>query len=80
MKTSLSQTKTMSKAFYYIHVTDRYNSWYENYCVEATEQTVVKRAKQEIGWSGKRCTRYDKGDFIELRLRGDDVIAVIEKE
>ena len=71
--------------FYYIEVTDKVNnkpafSWVERYCIQATKETVVRRAKKEIGWNGVRCNRMDCGRTIKLTPRGLDQIAFIHSE
>jgi hypothetical protein len=67
-------------SFYYIEVSDLANTWTEKFCIEATEATAVRRAKNEIGWNGLRCNRYDRGDAIELRPRGQNRKALIQRE
>ena len=67
-------------SFYYIEVSDLANTWIEKFCIEATEATAVRRAKNEIGWNGLRCNRYDRGDAIELRPRGQNRKALIQRE
>lgn len=72
-------------AFYFIEVTDTYGnqpnySWVEKYCIEATEGSVVRRAKREIGWNGIRCDRSECGDALELRPRGMAQVAFIYRE
>jgi hypothetical protein len=71
-------------AYYFIEVTDTFGgeanySWVRKYCIEATESNVVRRAKAEIGWNGVRCDRADLGEIIELRPRGECVVAFIEE-
>jgi hypothetical protein len=67
-------------AFYYIEVTDKHESWVEKFCIEASDDTFVRRAKREIGWNGMRCNRKDCGDTVELRPRGLDQLARIRKD
>lgn len=72
-------------SFYFIEVTDTFGgqanySWVEKYCVEATEGSVIRRAKREIGWNGVRCDRYEQGDVVELRPRGMAQVAFIHRE
>jgi len=72
-------------AFYFIEVTDTFGgqanySWVEKYCIEATEASVMRRAKREIGWNGVRCDRFDHGDTVELRPRGMAQVAFIQRE
>jgi hypothetical protein len=66
--------------YYYIEVTDTAKSWVEKFCIQATDVTAVRRAKIEIGWNGIRCNRKDCGGKIELRPRGMDRVATIEKD
>lgn len=72
-------------AFYFIEITDTFGgqanySWVEKYCIEATESNVVRRAKAEIGWNGMRCDKTDCGTFIELKPRGLNQVAFINRE
>jgi hypothetical protein len=72
-------------AYYFIEVTDTINgkanySWTEKYCVEATEANVMRRVKRELGWNGVRCDRKVCGDKVQLKPRGGDVVAVIQRE
>ncbi len=72
-------------AHYFIEVTDTFGgqanySWLEKYCVEATEATVVRRAKREIGWTNVRCDREDCGDYIKLTPRNSCQVAFIQME
>lgn len=67
-------------AYYFIEVTDTHRTWVEKYCIEANETTAIRRAKTEIGWNGMRCDRKDCGDLIELRPRGLDQRATIQRE
>ena len=67
-------------AYYFIEVSDTRKTWVEKYCIEATEATAIRRAKIEIGWNGVRCDRHNRGDVIELRPRGLDRCAIIQRE
>lgn len=69
---------------YYIEVTDTYGgesnySWVQKFYIEATEATVVRRAKKEIRWNGVRCDRNDCGETIKLIPRGLAQVAFIER-
>jgi hypothetical protein len=65
---------------YFIEVSDTDKSWVEKHYIQADDKSVVRRAKNLIGWNGVRCNRYDRGDVIELKPRHQDVIARIHRE
>jgi len=66
--------------YYFIEVSDTAKTWTEKFCIEAQEDTVVRRAKKEIGWNGLRCNRKDCGQTIRLNPRGLDLVAIIERD
>lgn len=55
--------------------------WCRRFSINVPESTsnysVVRRAKKEIGWSGKRCLTVNYGDSMELRPYGECQVAFI---
>ncbi len=47
---------------------------------DASNASIVRRAKSELGIAGIRCARFDRGDMIELRPRGSCTVAFISFE
>jgi hypothetical protein len=69
-----------------VEVTDTFGgeanySWVRRFSLEVPESisnySVVRRAKKEIEWNGKRCCVVDYGDMIELRPYGECQVAFI---
>ena len=44
---------------------------------DASDASIVRRAKSELGLTGVRCVRSDLGDMIELRPCGSCTVAFI---
>jgi hypothetical protein len=72
-----------------IEVTDTFGheanyTWVRRYSFETVDCTsdysIVRRAKREMGWSGKRCATFNQGDMIELRPYGECIVAFITCE
>lgn len=69
-----------------VEVTDTYGGeanygWCRRFSMDMPESvsnySVVRRAKKEIGWSGKRCLTVNYGDSMELRPYGECQVAFI---
>ena len=69
-----------------VEVTDTFGneanySWVRRFNVDAPDSlsnySVVRRAKKEIGWAGKRCLTTNYGDSMELRPYGECQVAFI---
>jgi len=69
-----------------VEVTDTFGgeanySWVRRFNIDAPDSlsnySVVRRAKKEIGWSGKRCLTVNYGDMVELRPYGECQVAFI---
>lgn len=72
---------------YNIEVTDTFGgeanySWVQRYTLDLLDTisnyALVRRAKREIGWSGKRCLSVTYGDMIEVRPYGECLVAFIK--
>ena len=72
-----------------VEVTDTFGgeanySWVRRYSFEVPDAmgrgSIVRRAKKEIGWNGKRCLRAEIGETTELRPYGECVVAFINVE
>lgn len=71
---------------YNIEVTDTFGgeanySWVQRYTLDLLDTisnyALVRRAKREIGWSGKRCLTVNYGDMIEVRPYGECMVAFV---
>ena len=69
-----------------VEVTDTFGGeanygWCRRFSMDMPESvsnySVVRRAKKEIGWSGKRCLTVNYGDSMELRPYGECQVAFI---
>ena len=69
-----------------VEVTDTFGGeanygWCRRFSMDVPESvsnySVVRRAKKEIGWSGKRCLTVNYGDSMELRPYGECQVAFI---
>lgn len=71
---------------YNIEVTDTFGgeanySWVQRYTLDlldtVSNYALVRRAKREIGWSGKRCLSVNYGNMIEVRPYGECMVAFV---
>lgn len=69
-----------------VEVTDTFGGeanygWCRRFSIDMPESmsnySVVRRAKKEIGWAGKRCLTTNYGDSMELRPYGECQVAFI---